>query len=516
MAFPEIFLGSKFDAKGFKQAESAVGKLNKSVKNLAGTFGLALGGAALISYSKKAIKAFADDEKAARSLALALANTGNAFAAIGVEKFIGDLQRTTGVLDDDLRPAFQTLLTASGDVAKSQKGLALALDISAATGKDLGSVSAALAKGFSGQTTALSRLGAGLSKATLASGDMDKIMAELNDKFSGQAASSVQGYSGQIALLNVALANSAEIIGKDLLDSINLVSGANGIGKTTSAIENMATSIGNATYGIASLINRLKGVYQDTFIGDVFGLVGKLPNLSTFGAAAKARSAGTPAQSPGQRKAIDKANADALRLAKSKNELSKIDNANTTRKLALTGDQLALQELEKKFDVDRINLFAALNQTTDEETKMRLKSLIAIKDQDAALAGQIKATLNAATAMEDFGKAAYGVLNSFLNFGQFAMGERDTLRAMGIGVTNAPENPGGINPPNYGALDTPLNAGSFAIGERDTLRAMGIGTTVNLTVQGSVTTERDLVAAITQGIYNNQASGIPINYSTAY
>jgi hypothetical protein len=94
------------------------------------------------------------------------------------------------------------------------------------------------------------------------------------------------------------------------------------------------------------------------------------------------------------------------------------------------------------------------------------------------------------------------------------MGERDTLRAMGIGVV--PENAGGINPPNYGALDTPLNAGSFAIGERDTLRAMGIGTTVNLTVQGSVTTERDLVAAITQGIYNNQASGIPINYSTAY
>ena len=390
MALPEIFLGSKFDAKGFKQAESAVGKLNKSVKNLAGTFGLALGGAALVSYSKKAIKAFADDEKAARSLSLALANTGNAFAAIGVEKFIGDLQRTTGVLDDDLRPAFQTLLTASGDVTKSQKGLALALDISAATGKDLGSVSSALAKGFSGQTTSLSRLGAGLSKATLASGDMDKIMAELNDKFSGQAASSVQGYSGQIALLNVALANSAEIIGKDLLDSINLVSGANGIGKTTSAIENMATSIGNAVYGVASLINRLKGIYQDTFIGDVFGLFSKIPNLSKFGAAAKARSAGTPAQSPGQRKAIDKANADAIKLAKTKNSLAAIDNANTTRKLTLTADQIALIELEKKMDVDRIGLYTALNQSTDSETKMRLLSLIAIKDQNEAMAGMIK------------------------------------------------------------------------------------------------------------------------------
>jgi hypothetical protein len=390
MAFPEILLGSKFDAKGFKQAESATAKLNKSVKTLARTFGVAFGAAALVTYSKRAVKAFADDEKAARSLSVALANTGNAFASIGVEKFIDDLQRTTGVLDDNLRPAFQTLLTATGDVTKSQKALGLALDISAGTGKDLGSVSSALAKGFSGQTTALTRLGAGLSKATLASGDMDAIMTELNSKFSGQSSAAVQGYAGQIAVLNVALANSAEIIGKDLLDSINLISGANGIGKTTSAIENMATSIGNAVYGVASLINRLKGIYQDTFIGDVFSLFGKLPNLSTFGAAAKARSAGTPAQSPGQRKAIDKANADALKLAKTKNVLSKIDNDNTTRKLTLTADQLALQELEKKFDVERIGLYAALESSTSKEIDMRILSKIAIYDQNAALAGMIK------------------------------------------------------------------------------------------------------------------------------
>jgi hypothetical protein len=44
----------------------------------------------------------------------------------------------------------------------------------------------------------------------------------------------------------------------------------------------------------------------------------------------------------------------------------------------------------------------------------------------------------------------------------------------------------------------------------------GGGASVVVNVQGSVTTERDLVNAITQGIYNNQASGIPISYSTAY
>jgi hypothetical protein len=45
----------------------------------------------------------------------------------------------------------------------------------------------------------------------------------------------------------------------------------------------------------------------------------------------------------------------------------------------------------------------------------------------------------------------------------------------------------------------------------------GAGTpVVNISVAGSVTTERDLVAAITQGIYNNQAAGTPISYSTVY
>ena len=42
------------------------------------------------------------------------------------------------------------------------------------------------------------------------------------------------------------------------------------------------------------------------------------------------------------------------------------------------------------------------------------------------------------------------------------------------------------------------------------------GTVVNVNVSGSVTTERDLVAAITQGLYSQQASGTPVNYSTVY
>ena len=417
MAFPEIFLGSKFDAKGFKQAETALGKLNKSVKNLAGTFGLALSGAALVSYSKKAIKAFADDEKAARSLSLALANTGNAFAAIGVEKFIGDLQRATGVLDDNLRPAFRTLLTATGDVKKSQDGLALALDIAAGTGKDLGAVSSALAKAYGGQTTALSRLGAGLSKATLESGDLDLITSELTKKFSGQALAAAEGYAGQMAKLTVASENAKEIIGKDLLDAMARISGKDGIGGATTAMEGFATEVGNVITGISVLIAKLKSLPGAGFIKQFIEVGTKtsaIGYLSRLGASSKAASAGTPAQSPGERAAIDKANKDAIKLQKTKNTLSKIDNDNTSRKLVLTGDQLALQELEKKFDVERIGLYAALNQSTDSETKMRLLSLIAIQEQNTALAGQIQAANQSTNALDAFKSAILDAIKALV------------------------------------------------------------------------------------------------------
>jgi hypothetical protein len=310
------------------------------------------------------------------------------------------------------------------------------------------------------------------------------------------------------------LANSAEtaktIIGTDLLAAMKLISGPEGIGGAATAMEELATQIGNVIYGIGVLTSKIKNIPLLTpivlTIRDVIS-AGPLGGLARLGENAKARAAGTPAQSPGQRMAIDKANKDALKLQKSKNDLAKIDNANTTRKLALTGDELALKELEKKFDVERIGLFAALNQATDSETQMRLKSLIAIKDQDTALAGQIKATLSAATAMEDFGKAAYGVLESFLNFGQFAIGERDTLREMGIGVV--PENPGGINPPNYGALDVPLNAGSFAIGERDTLRAM------NITINASGIGDQQIAAVVQNAIQDLNRYGNSTTYAGA-
>jgi hypothetical protein len=499
--------------KAFKQAETATSKLEKSVaklgKQLAGVFAASK----LYAFGKASVKAFAEDEKAARSLALALANTGNAFAAIEVEKFIGDLQRATGVLDDNLRPAFRTLLTATGDVKKSQDALALALDISAGTGRDLGQVSVALSRGFLGQTTALSRLGAGLDKATLKAGDMDVIIGQLTEKFRGQALAAAEGYAGAIAKLTVASNNAKEIIGKDLLDAMQMVAGNEGIGGATTAMEGFATQIGNAIYGIGVLTKAIKSIPGAGFIGDVLNAgtqISGIGLLSRLGASSKARSAGTPQQSPGERKAIDRANKDALKLQKSKNELAKIDNANTTRKIVLSADQQALEELKKKFDVERIGLFAALNQATDDETKMRIKSLIAIHDNDTALAGKIKAEMEATAATT----VLAGSLKSLSAEFEFERMRMAFGKAQVAGMAAAGS---AISPiaSSQSALDTALKLYPDFGSEMDAARsAAGRGQT-NITINATGIGDQQIASVVQSAIQDLNRYGSSTTYAGA-
>jgi hypothetical protein len=150
-------------------------------------------------------------------------------------------------------------------------------------------------------------------------------------------------------------------------------------------------------------------------LGGYFGQGGVASKIGAFGASEKARRAGNPAQSPAERMAIDKAAKDAIKLQKTQNTLKKIDNDNTTRKLVLSGDELALKELEKKFDVERIGLYAALNQSTEGETRLRLLSLIAIQDQNTALAGMIKKANEAENAFAAFIEAIRVTIRSMLD-----------------------------------------------------------------------------------------------------
>ena len=323
---------------------------------------------------KKAVNAFAADEAAAKALETQLKNTGFAFASPYVENYIAGLQKLTGVLDDELRPAFQTLLTASGSITKSQQALSTALNVSAATGKSVQEVSQALAKGFTGQTTALTRLGAGLSKATLASGDMNEIMAQLDKKFAGQAQAKLETYAGKMDLLKVAAADATEIIGKGLINALAALGKDNSIADTTKKIETLATAISNLIAGLGVLASKLDDIGSSTGLAKVVKFLFEGTPLDLL---IKAGVAAAPAAS----------NVGGYSGIPSVQERIKTQELNARKKLvnAIKAEE-ALKTLKDKYDIERIGLQAALNAATDDETKLRLAEKLAILDGNAARA----------------------------------------------------------------------------------------------------------------------------------
>ena len=388
---------STFNDKGLKQATRQVSFFEKSIKSFAKVFAAAFSARALTNFSKTAVKAFMADEKAAKSLEQQLKNTGYQFSAPGVELYIANLQKSTGVLDDELRPAFQKLLSVTGQITLSQDALDTALNVSAAGFGSVVDVSQALAKGFGGQTTAIGRLIPGLNKAALKSGDMNKIMEELNTKFSGQAAARLDTYAGKMDLLTVASENAKEIIGKGLLDSLTLLSKDNSIQNAADDMEYFAQTIADAAFGMAALIKKLdKATGLDKVSTETLLMIQNplLYLLSSYGNkqrpmapldANKQRSAGRiDAKRFQTEDKLAKAKAAELLLLQKKNAL---ENKN-------------VEELRKKFDVERIGLTAALNAATDEETKLKLKSLLAILDNNDAMAKKLIAELEAAEALK--------------------------------------------------------------------------------------------------------------------
>jgi hypothetical protein len=396
-------------AKGQKQLSDFDKAVNKLGKRLASVFAAQK----IYAFGKESVNAFMADEKAAKALETQLKNLGYGYADKSIEDYIAKLQKMYGVLDDQLRPAFQTLITASGSLVQSQRALSTALNVSAATGQSVEEVSAALAKGFSGQTTALGRLGAGIDKTTLASGDMNKILDQLDKKFSGQAAARLTTYAGKVDLLNVGFANSKEIIGKGILDSLDLLGKDTNIEKLTTSMENFATSIANVTLGLAYLVDKLKSV---GFVSDFFQAVGKVQSYSglaliaKLGASQKVNTnrAGRSYQGGQTSNDYYVSNQKELALIKEKNRIA-------AQLLAKDKAKLALQDLANKFDTERINLQVALANATDEETKLRIKAKLALLDQDASLAALYNKQLDAASAANTFANAAVQAADKLFN-----------------------------------------------------------------------------------------------------
>jgi hypothetical protein len=261
-----ISLAAEFVGKpAFKQADTATQKLSKNVGKLAKTFGVAFGVSAVLAFGKAAVKAAAADEKAQKQLALALQNVGLGRDVASSEAYLQKLSTEFGIVDDQLRPAYQTLAVATKSSSEAQKLLGIALDISASTGKDLGTVTGALSKAFLGNNTALGKLGVGISKADLKAGKFDDIMNQLAKTFKGAASASADTFSGKMAKLAVSIDNAKEILGKGLIDSFMILTDSANIDELQVKIEGFATSLAESFKNLAVFLKENEILLKSIF-----------------------------------------------------------------------------------------------------------------------------------------------------------------------------------------------------------------------------------------------------------
>ena len=375
-------------SKSIKQAETSFDKLAKSI-------GRVVSVAAIEEFSRASIKAFLADDAAANQLIKTLSNLGIAFSPASLDSYIQNLQNTTGVLDDQLRPAFAQLAVATKDYATSQSLLTTALDVSQGTGKSLSAVTTALSKAYLGNFTAVSRLGAGISKAQIAAGNFNDIQNTLNSNFGGAALAAADTYAGKLRIIKAAYTDAQEIIGKGFVDAFTNLVGPNG-----SATEFAKTLRDSAQY-VADIIVGL---------GVIGSQLSKIPGAGIFKALAdisKTFSGINLIANLGKAKAISGKSNDSFSRQKellvSQNRsvvatkaLVKAETTSTKLakdKLLAEKASLLLKTAAKVLDVDQAQILAALSKNLSEDEQNRLKLQQALLNDNATAAGKLAQTI---------------------------------------------------------------------------------------------------------------------------
>jgi hypothetical protein len=217
MAAVTLPIVTTYNDKGVKGAQFSLKGLVTSQLGASVSAGL------LVKELGKAVTAFNDDEKAAEQLKIAVQNSTGAtdLQVASLEQSIKKMEATSAVSDDKLRPSMTTLVRATKDVTQAQDLLNLALDISAGTGKDLETVSLALAKAQTGNVGALTRLGVSLDAGAVASKDFDTIQRQLATSFKGASEAAAASSAGGMAQLSITVDNLYELVGSQLSPVMN-------------------------------------------------------------------------------------------------------------------------------------------------------------------------------------------------------------------------------------------------------------------------------------------------------
>jgi hypothetical protein len=580
----DINIGSKLDAKGFKQAETATEKLTKNVKNLAGNLGLAFGTAAVVAYGKASVRAALESQAEQERLNNILrVTTGATQAQIDVLNEQADALERIGVVTGgnikmtqsqlatfDLQiSTIKTLTPAILDYVTAEKG-------ATASASDFKSMTNGLAQALNGNFASLTRTGFVLdevTKKTIKEGTETEraaaLVKVLNSTYKDFNANLRNTDSGKMQVLANTAREVQTIIGAGIIDSLKLLSEDTTIDGLTAKMKELAVATSDVSTGFSLFLKDVKdGLEADPILGSFFGwLLDDIGSGIIFEKAGKERR-----ERLAYNKNEHKAKQVSLSLDNKADKLSK-SQLSAQKKLLATQQKIAaekkkqeildkasllLAQGQKIFDEEGIQLAAAAQGKLTEEERVRLALKKDIFDLEAAinegnvgaaakLADSLLGNAQKLAALRTEMMGLNNIENPFTAWLQTLTQMsseldkmvksvenqlRTTIRTMLDSISGALAKLQALNGRN-----TPIEEQRSIIGEKlaaarpditalqDQLARMGVpgysqssanSTSVVVNVAGSVSTERDLVSAITQGLYAQQASGTPVNYSTVY
>jgi hypothetical protein len=380
--------------KAFKDAETATSKLTGSVKKLAGAFGLAFGARAIVQFGRSSVNAFTEAEKASTRLANSVKNLGLSLSTADIQKNLDQISAKAGIAGEPLAAAYQSLLTTTGSVTKSQELFNEALDISRGSGIELETVTQDLSNAYIGITKGLKKYNLGLTQTELKTKTFAELSALLNKQFAGSNAKYLETYAGKMGVLGEAAGNAQEILGKGMIDALMVLSGDTTVAELADSMTDLAENTAEAGIKLAELgkslvapfapiMDVLKGIYGIFEWIDKNAPKGLLEKEKPRPRARRMFEGGQDSVKAGQA-------AKAERLAtKRAADLLKMQKASAKA----AADALKLKKAGTLFDVEQANILAALkgNISKEEETRLKLQFAILTGNVSEAskLAGEV-------------------------------------------------------------------------------------------------------------------------------
>ena len=386
IVFPIV---TSYNDKGTKKADDAFTKLGKK-------FLAVFSVTKVVQFGKASVQAFSDSTKEAQLLATQLNAVNLGFASPFINEFIDKLELATGVAGDKLTNAFISLSQATGDASTAQKILSTALDVSLGTGKDLNTITNALQRAYKGETTALAKLRIGYTTTELKGRKFEDVIKDLQERFDGAAGKATDTFAGKMARLSAAVEQAKEAFGEGLVSGLEDADIA--IEDLQEGIINLGKALGNLSAAVVEFGKDAKDTFQDIVDSAPFKALGALfegftrfviggivmgdPGESFASATARIQAQERRREEERNRARLRTQNALTKAEAKTASQRLAAEKKVTTEKKKQAAEAGIINEINKRFELDRIQIAAALGGQINDVERLRLELMQAILDED--------------------------------------------------------------------------------------------------------------------------------------